>query len=160
MYTQTNRAVRGALIALTFALVLGSCSAKKEAGGPTKANPKLKTVELTVGNTKLKAEVARTPDEREKGLMFRKSLKDGEGMLFVFEADQRLAFWMKNTTIPLSVAYISSDGTIRQIEKLEPLSLEAKGSERSVRYALELPRGCFESAGAAVGDKLAIPPLD
>ena len=149
--------------AVIISLVILSCAARNAGAGedgPTTANPRLETVELSIGGVKLEAELARTSLEREKGLMFRRSLKDGEGMLFVFEADQRLAFWMKNTTIPLSLAYLSSDGTIRQIVELEPLSLDAKGSERSVRYALEAPRGWFERVGVEVGDRVLIPPLD
>lgn len=139
---------------LLSCLILFSCASKAAADGPTKPNPRLKTAELAVGSAKLVAELARTPDERERGLMFRKSLKDGEGMLFIFEADQRLAFWMKNTSIPLSIAYIASDGTIRAILDLEPFSLEARGSERSVRYALEVPRGWFGREHVNVGDKV------
>jgi uncharacterized membrane protein (UPF0127 family) len=147
-----------AFLAIAFLSV--SCASKGPAEGPSKPNPRLKTVELKVGGALMKAELARTADQRERGLMFRKELKEGEGMLFVFEADQRLSFWMKNTSIPLSIAYLASDGTIRQILDLEPHSLEARGSERSVRYALEAPRGWFERAGAAVGDRIALPPLD
>ena len=83
--------------------------------------------------------------------MFRKSLDDGKGMLFVFDRDEQLAFWMKNTSIPLSLAYIASDGTIRQIVDLEPQSLATVQAERSVRYALEVPRGWFDRAGVRVG---------
>ncbi|HRY56461.1 MAG TPA: DUF192 domain-containing protein [Spirochaetia bacterium] len=150
---------KAARTALLCACVL-SCAAKPSAEGPTKANPRLKTVEIAVGSALLKAEVARKPEERERGLMFRKSLAEGEGMLFVFEADQRLSFWMKNTSIPLSIAYLSSDGTIREILDLEPYSLEARSSERSVRYALEVPRGWFGKVGAAPGQRLSLPPLD
>jgi len=140
--------------ALLAALIL-SCTPKAATDDPTGPNPRLKTVRLSVGSATMEAELAIKPGERERGLMFRKSLKDGEGMLFVFEADQRLAFWMKNTSLSLSLAYISSDGAIREIVDLEPNSLEARGSERSVRYALEAPRGWFERAGVKVGDKVA-----
>ena len=150
---------KAARTALLCACVL-SCAAKPSAEGPTKANPRLKTVEIAVGSALLKAEVARKPEERERGLMFRKSLAEGEGMLFVFEADQVLRFWMKNTSLPLSIAYLSSDGTIREIHDLEPESLASVDSERSVRYALEVPRGWFDRAGLKVGDRFAIPPLD
>jgi len=149
--------------AILLCLVVLACAAKKPGAaeeGPTGPNPRLATVELLVGGAPLKVELAKTPGERERGLMFRSSLAEGEGMLFIFETDQRLAFWMKNTTIPLSVAYLSSDGTIRQILDLEPHSLDPRDSERSVRYALEVPRGWFGRVGAEVGDRVVIPPLD
>ncbi len=147
-----------ALICVT-ALLLAGCSTKASAssGGPTKANPKLKTGLIRAGSTIITAEIARTEDEREKGLMFRTSLKDGNGMLFIFDADQILAFWMKNTSLPLSLAYISRDGTIKEIHDLIPRSLEGVPSEVSVRYALEVPQGYFARAGIKAGDRLELP---
>ncbi len=124
---------------------------------PSRPNPPLKTVELRSGGVSVLAEVAASPEERERGLMFRSALPEGRGMLFVFETDERLAFWMKNTTIPLSLAYLAADGTIREIRDLEPLSLAPVQSERSVRYALEVPRGWFERAGLKPGDRFDIP---
>jgi uncharacterized membrane protein (UPF0127 family) len=73
-------------------------------------------------------------------------------MLFIFDRDQVLSFWMKNTLIPLSIAFIASDGRILQIKDMEPLSLSTVNSDRSVRYALEVPRGWFSRAGIAIGD--------
>jgi uncharacterized protein len=148
---------RAALLAAALASLIASCAGKAAADGP---NPRLRSVELSIGSASVSAEVARTAAEREKGLMFRKSLADGAGMLFVFDSDQRVGFWMKNTTIPLSLAYIGSDGSIKQIVDLEPLSLESVMSDRSIRYALEVPRGWFARAGAKVGDRVAIPSLD
>lgn len=145
-----------AAIALAFVFV--ACAGKSD--GQYRANPKLKTVELRIGEAKVKAELALNYEQRERGLMFRSSLADGEGMLFVFEADQRLTFWMKNTTIPLSIAFISSGGIIRQISDLRPLSEATVQSERSVRYALEVPQGWFARAGVKVGDLVEIPSLD
>jgi uncharacterized membrane protein (UPF0127 family) len=100
------------------------------------------------------AEVARTDGQRQRGLMFRKEVKDGEGMLFVFERDQILSFWMKNTFVPLSIAYISRDGVILEIRDLEPENLRPVVSSRSCRYALEVPRGWFNRAGLGPGDRL------
>lgn len=131
-------------------VVLSSCAAQKAV--TDSPNPKLATLAMRIGNANLVAEIARTEVERERGLMFRKRLEDGKGMLFVFDKDDRLAFWMKNTLLPLSLAYISADGTIRQIVDLEPESLAAIQAERSVRYALEVPRGWFDRAGVRVGD--------
>ena len=135
---------------LAFALPLSSCAGKKAV--TDSPNPVLKTAVLGVGAAQVLAEIARTEVERERGLMFRKKLEDGKGMLFIFDKDDRLAFWMKNTLIPLSLAYIASDGSIRQIVDLEPRSLEAIQAERSVRYALEVPKGWFDRAGVRVGD--------
>ncbi len=153
-------AFRPAAIAAAFIAVLIAASCAGKAEGSYRANPKLKTVELRIGDARIKAELALSYEQRERGLMFRKSLSDGEGMLFVFEADQRPAFWMKNTTIPLSIAYISSGGIIRQISDLRPLSEATVQSERSVRYALEVPSGWFARAGVEVGDQVEIPSLD
>ncbi|MFP4178841.1 MAG: DUF192 domain-containing protein [Spirochaetaceae bacterium] len=128
---------------------LASCSAEEE---------RLEErIELKVGEEIFTVEVAQTDKERSRGLMYRSSLGENEGMLFVFERDQRLSFWMKNTEIPLSIAYISRDGTIREIHDLKPHSERAVESSHAVRYALELPRGAFDRAGAGPGDSIPIP---
>ena len=98
------------------------------------------------------AEIARTDDERSLGLMFREKLPDGDGMLFVFERDEILAFWMKNTLIPLSIAFITSDCRIVEIKNMYPHDLNTTSSGRSVRYALEVPQGWFGRAGVQIGD--------
>ena len=100
----------------------------------------------------MKVEIARSEEQRSRGLMYRKELKDGEGMLFVFERDQVLSFWMKNTRIPLSIAFIASDCRITEIKDMRPLDLNAVKSSRSVRYALEVPRGWFTRAEIGPGD--------
>ena len=87
--------------------------------------------------TVLNAEIADTHETRQLGLMFRQSLPDGEGMFFVFETDQILSFWMKNTYIPLSIAYISFDGRIIDIKDMFPHDETPVVSSRSVRYALQ-----------------------
>ena len=89
--------------------------------------------------------------------MFRKTLAEGEGMLFLFDTDQMLDFWMKNTSLSLSIAWIGSDGVIKGISDLVPFSLASVSSERSVRYALEAPQGWFGRAGVKVGDQLELP---
>ena len=104
----------------------------------------------------VKAEIARTPEERASGLMFRTILKDGEGMLFIFERDEILSFWMKNTYIPLSIAFISSDGRIIEFRDMYPGDLNSVESSRSARYALEVPQGWFSRAGLQSGDVIRI----
>lgn len=90
--------------------------------------------------------------------MFRKTIGDREGMLFVFDRDEHLTFWMKDTTLPLSIAFISEEGRILQIEDMQPLSLEVIRSELSARYALEVKQGAFDEVGAKVGDSVSLPP--
>jgi uncharacterized membrane protein (UPF0127 family) len=104
----------------------------------------------------VKAEIARTEAERALGLMHRKELKDGSGMLFIFEEDQPLSFWMKNTLIPLSIAFIGSDGLIHEIRDMQPKSLISIQSAVPARYALEVPRGWFSRAGISPGSRLVI----
>jgi uncharacterized membrane protein (UPF0127 family) len=125
----------------------------------TPSEKRLEIAELTLetaggARVRIQAELARTEAERAQGLMYRSSLADGEGMLFVFERDQILSFWMKNTLIPLSIAFISYDGRILEIRDMKPRDLSSVTSNRSVRYALEVPQGWFERAGIRAGDRL------
>jgi uncharacterized protein len=156
----TTKLFAAALIAASLLFSL-SCSRSAGVSAQTtdRPNPQLKTVVLKSGAVEVLAEVARTELERNRGLMFRRSLKSGSGMLFDFLSDQRVSFWMKNTTLPLSVAYIGSDGTVCQILDLVPLSEEPRPSSRSVRYALEVPQGWFAQAGIKEGDRFEIPRL-
>jgi uncharacterized protein len=140
------------------ALALASCSAQKKAITDS-PNPKLAAATFRIGGAQLSAEIAKTDVERERGLMFRTSLPEGTGMLFVFDQDEQLSFWMKNTKLPLSIAFIASDGTVRQIEDMVPESLATTQAERSCRYALEVPKGWFGRAEVRVGDKLDLGPL-
>jgi uncharacterized protein len=106
--------------------------------------------------TVIKAEIAKTHEERSMGLMYRKSLQDGYGMLFVFDRDEVLSFWMKNTLIPLSIAFISYDGKIIDIKDMYPQDTNSVKSSRSARYALEAPQGWFSRVGINVGDSVKI----
>ncbi len=102
------------------------------------------------------AEIAEKPEDRNHGFMERKVIPDGTGMLFVFEKDQILSFWMKNTPHPLSIAYIDSKGKIRDIYDMTPFSLASIISSVSVRYALEVPQGWYKKNGIAVGDAVVL----
>jgi uncharacterized membrane protein (UPF0127 family) len=114
-------------------------------------------IEVVIGGKSFRIEVARTDEQKREGLMNRKSLGQREGMIFVYETDQHLAFWMKNTTIPLTLVFLSKEGQITQIEQLKPLSLKSVVSERAVRYGLELPAGVLEELGVEVGDRVILP---
>lgn len=137
-------------------LSLAACSAGAD-GAKRLLSEDLRIEKRDGSSVAVKAEIAATGPDRERGLMYRKDVPDGEGMLFVFESDQRLAFWMKNTLVPLSIAYASSDGTIRDILDMTPLSLSSVESSRSVRYALEVPQGWFGRVGVAAGDRIVVP---
>ena len=103
------------------------------------------------------AEIAEKQEDRNHGFMERKNIPDGTGMLFIFERDQILSFWMKNTPHPLSIAYIDSKGKIRNIFDMTPYSLASIVSTVSVRYALEVPQGWYKKNGIAEGDTVIIP---
>jgi len=149
---------------MAFILVFGlgsiSCVPSGSAAKPleyTKAQKKLPTVVLRSGGVELVTEIARTDEQKTRGLMFRTKLDDGSAMIFVYSEDVQMSFWMKNTLIPLSIAYLSSNGTIREILDMQVESLAAVPSAHYVRYALEVPQGWFNRAGLNVGDKFELP---
>lgn len=111
----------------------------------------LPRITLTVGTHKVTAEVAATPDQRSLGLMNRFSLQPDHGMVFVFERAEPLAFWMKNTFIPLSIAFIGADGKIINIEDMKPQSEESHWSKGPALYALEMKKGWFAERGIGPG---------
>ncbi|HEX6794522.1 MAG TPA: DUF192 domain-containing protein [Casimicrobiaceae bacterium] len=107
---------------------------------------------LTIGKNKLIVEVASTPQTRETGLMNRFSLQQDHGMLFVFEVPQELAFWMKNTYIPLSIAFVDANGRILNIEDMRPQDESTHWSSGQALYAIEMRQGWFAARGIAAGD--------
>ena len=119
----------------------------------------LRTIELTIGTHKLIAEVAATPETRSMGLMNRFSLKTDHGMLFVFERAEPQAFWMRNTFIPLSIAFIASDGRIVNIEDMQPQTEDSHWSKGPALYALEMRKGWFHERGIGPGAPVSgLPP--
>lgn len=117
---------------------------------------RLPTRMLSIGTAEIEVEIADNTESRRTGLMKRKSMDENHGMLFIFESDQKLSFWMKNTLIPLSIAYIASDGEILEIYDMKPESLRPVESINSVRYALEMNQGWFERNNVAPGDFLEL----
>ncbi len=105
----------------------------------------------------LTVEVPRTPEEFSRGLMFRESLPEDRAMLFVFGEDTQTGFWMKDTSIALSIAFIAEDGTILDIQEMEPLSTEAHQPPGPYRYALEVNQGWFRRHGFGPGDRVEVP---
>ena len=97
-------------------------------------------------------QIAATPDQQEKGLMFRRSLGADQGMIFPYEPPQEVAFWMKNTLIPLDIIYIRSDGTIVRITKAEAMDLTPLPSGEPIAAVLEIRRGRAAELGIVEGD--------
>lgn len=136
------------LWALTVAAVVFGVAA------PVSGAAGLPTVALTINGHKLTAEVATTPEERAKGLMNRFSLRPDNGMLFVFERPEPLSFWMKNTFIPLSIAFLDAQGRILNIEDMAPQTATTHWSKAPGLYALEMRKGWFAERGIKAGDRV------
>jgi uncharacterized membrane protein (UPF0127 family) len=129
------------------------------AAGPARAAGQ-QTLEIATksGVHPFSVELATTEPEREKGLMFRKELPEGQGMLFDFQRDQDVGFWMQNTYIPLDMIFIKGDGRILRIaENTEPMSTKVIPSGGPVRFVLEVIAGTARKLGIAPGDRVASP---
>jgi hypothetical protein len=116
--------------------------------------PRLPTVDLAAGMHVIKAEVALTPLQQATGMMFRREMNGNEGMLFVNDEAGVRCFWMKNTLIPLTIAFIADDGTIVNLADMQPRSERSHCSAKPVRFALEMRQGWFDRRGIKAGFKL------
>ena len=139
---------------LFFAAALVAFSFAASALAQTQPQPRLKTVALTAGMHVIKAELAITPEQQQVGMMFRSSMGTNEAMLFVEETPGVRCFWMRNTLIPLSIAFIADDGTVVNIADMKPRSDESHCSARPVRFALEMNVGWFAKRGVKAGSRL------
>ena len=115
---------------------------------------RLAQIRLTAGIHLINAELATTPQQREIGLMMRPSMAVNDGMLFVFEEPGQQCFWMKNTLVPLSVAFVADYGRIVNLEDMKPRTLDSHCSDKPVRYVLEMNEGWFRKRGIKPGAKL------
>ncbi len=120
----------------------------------------LPRVKLSAGMHLIDAQVAQTSDQRTIGLMFRKDMPQHEGMLFVFEQPSGLCFWMKNTLLPLTAAFVADDGTIVNLADMKPQTTDSHCALKPVRYVLEMNQGWFAKRGFKAGSKLGGPPFD
>lgn len=136
------------LILGLFAIAIVSAFTSVSASG-------LPVSELVIGDHRLQLEIAATPQARTEGLMFRRSMPADHGMLFVWERDDHQAMWMRNTYLPLSVAFIDSAFRIVNIADMEPHTTRLHHSHGPVRYALEVHQGWFERHGIRAGMQLA-----
>jgi uncharacterized membrane protein (UPF0127 family) len=120
---------------------------------------RLASVALRAGMHNIRAEVAQTDAQRAMGLMHRREMAPHEGMLFVFDQPGVQCFWMKNTLLPLSVAFLADDGTVVNIADMSPQSLDSHCSAQPVRYVLEMNQGWFAKRGVRAGFKIAGAPF-
>ncbi|NJK78949.1 MAG: DUF192 domain-containing protein [Chloroflexaceae bacterium] len=118
---------------------------------PAAATAEDSTIALTIDGHTVQVELASTSAQRAQGLMFRESMPEERGMLFVFPDDQMRSFWMRNTLIPLSIAFMDADRRIINILDMEPLDESLYNSEAPARYALEVNQGWFEERGIVSG---------
>ena len=109
---------------------------------------------LTLGERTIQAEVADRPEMRAMGLMDRQSLAPDHGMLFVFEQEGMPCFWMKNTPLPLDIAFIDQEGFIANIAAMQPFDLQSHCPVRPIRYALEMEQGWFAKADKQAGERV------
>ena len=166
--------VRGLALVVLLLFVAGCGGATGGREGPspddtddTGRKPDSRTTDLptviidTSGGkeVEVRVEIADGPFEQQRGLMYRKALGEDRGMLFVYRSEQPLSFWMKNTRIPLSIAYIDSKGRITDILDMKPLDDKPPHyiSSKPVQYALEVNQGFFDERGVKVGDHAELP---
>lgn len=116
--------------------------------------------ETSAGDSTFFIEIANDPDERSRGLMFRESMPDDRGMLFVFSGSERRGFWMQNTPMPLDLLFIGEDGKVRAIEQGKPFSTAGIAPPVDAQFVLELKAGTAQKSGIKIGDRLRHPLID
>lgn len=152
-HLRENEGMKKYLITLFCCAVTSAVLAQ---GGPQMDLPRTK---LSAGMFLIDTQVAATPEQREIGLMFRPQMPQGEGMLFVFERPGEQCFWMKNTLLPLTAAFVADDGTIVNLEDMKPQTTDSHCSKKPVRFVLEMNQGWFAKKGIKAGAKLGGEPF-
>lgn len=151
-----------------FACLLGALTLSVALAKPSTLQPTtpgepqldLPKVSLQAGMHRITAQVAATPEQTQTGLMWRREMPANEGMLFVFQRPSVQCFWMRNTLIPLQIAYIADDGTVVNTLEMKPLDESSRNcSTKPVRYALEMNQGWFTKRGIKPGSKLSGEPF-
>ena len=143
--------IRHVLLSLACAAALPAAAQEPQMNLPR--------VKLAAGMHQIDAQVAHTPQQRTIGLMFRKEMPQHEGMLFVFEQPSQQCFWMRNTLLPLTAAFVADDGTIVNLADMKPQTEDSHCSATPVRYVLEMNQGWFAKKGVKAGSKLSGAPF-
>ena len=136
------------------ALLLVSASFMMSAQAQQQPQTDLPRTQLSVGLYKIDTQIAQTPQQREIGLMFRKEMPQAEGMIFVFEQPATQCFWMRNTILPLTAAFVADDGRIVNLVDMQPMTENSHCSAKPVRLALEMNQGWFAKRGIKPGSTL------
>lgn len=146
-------------LGLIFLLVLATslsfaCRGGSDSGGGPEA-----TVTISQAETshEITVEVAATISQRQQGLMLRQELAEDAGMLFLFAEDVRIGFWMRNTYVPLDIAYIGADGRVQEIRQAKPLDETVLTPAEPYRYVVEVNQGWFQRHGLGVGAQVKLP---
>jgi len=146
-------------ILLTKIMLMQAILALATSTAIAQQGPSFPVISLTAGMHVIKAEVAATDADRQNGLMFREKMGANEGMLFVFPGPADVCMWMKNTLLPLSVAFIDENGKIINIEDMKPQTLDSHCARKLVRYALEMNQGWFKQKNIKPGNSIKGLPL-
>jgi len=149
---------RAALLTVGCTVLAAAAQAQLAPAGQPQMN--LPRTTLMAGMYRIDAQVASTNAQRQIGLMHRQEMPQHEGMLFVFEQPAVQCFWMKNTLIPLTAAFVTDDGTIANLADMKPLDESSHCSAEPVRYVLEMNQGWFEQRHLKAGAKLRGKPFD
>ncbi len=142
------------LLAVVGPQIFGVNALAQQSGVP---QMDLERVELTAGMYRIQAQVAQSPQARSVGLMHRAQMPQAEGMLFIFDAPGVQCFWMKNTLLPLTAAFVADDGTVVNLADMQPQSTDSHCSSKPVRHVLEMNQGWFKSRAIKAGFKLSGP---
>lgn len=134
-------------------MLLASASSAS-AASEQNPNVNLPVYATVVGKQPVSLQIARTQQEQEYGLMYRQSMPENQGMLFAYPHEEQLCFWMKNTRLPLTIAFADSNRVITDIIDMEPYDLSSHCASKPVQYALEMNRGWFQRHQVRAGDKL------
>jgi uncharacterized protein len=148
-----SRSIASALIAAALA---GLCTLSLAQEEPQINLPRIK---LGAGMHQIDTQLAQTPEQRQIGLMWRKTMPQHEGMLFIFEQPSKQCFWMMNTLLPLTAAFVADDGTVVNLVDMQPQTTDSHCSAKPVRYVLEMNQGWFAKKGIKAGAKLTGEPF-
>ena len=152
--------MRTPILARTLATVALGLALVQTAAAQESPQLNLPRVKLSAGMHQIDAQVAQTPAQRQIGLMHRREMPQHEGMLFVFEQPATQCFWMKNTLLPLTAAFIADDGTIVNLADMKPQTEDSHCSTKPVRFVLEMNQGWFGKKNLKAGSRLAGAPFE